>query len=265
MKLEAIIRTFKQLLKAGATPEKLLVVAANCRREEIERELFTRFNGVIQDGIFKGVRLSPTPHDSVMTPKILGTYEIELVKYIKYITGHAKVFIDIGCADGYYTSGIAASTGVEKVVGVDISSKALAMAINSAEKNQVNSKCIFENDLSNALLHVENGCFIMIDVDGAEIEILNKVSRHIKTNRLRNIHVLIETDFDKSNRSNRLEIAKEITSLGLTITEIIDCNPLCSSRFSPIAREIYPNYLDQMACIMERGYSDQSWIIATTG
>ena len=59
-------------------------------------------------------------HDSVLTTKILGTYEIEIAKYIKNFAEQSRVFIDIGCANGYYTSGIAANTNVEKVVSVDI-------------------------------------------------------------------------------------------------------------------------------------------------
>ena len=139
-----IIKDFKELLRGGATPKDLLIVAANCRREYIETELFKYFDGIIQDGIFKGVKLSPAPHDSVLTTKILGTYEIEIAKYIKHLADQSRVFIDIGCADGYYTSGIASNTNVEKVVSVDISIEALKIATESATKSN-NQKMCFRN------------------------------------------------------------------------------------------------------------------------
>ena len=264
MNYEEIIKVFKQLLRTGATPKDLLIVAANARRAQIERELFNHFNGVIQDGIFKGVKLSPTPHDSVLTPKILGTYEIEIANYVKQLAEQSRVFIDIGCADGYYTTGIAVNTCVEKVVGVDTSSQALEIATSSAKENKIIKKCVFENKLTNALSHLESGCFVMIDVDGSEIEVLNELSGYVKASKLRKINILLETDFDTNNQSNKHALVERMIQLDFTISKIVDCNPLCPSRFSPIARRIYLDYLDQMVCALERANSNQSWIIATT-
>lgn len=264
MNTTEIFKAFNELLRGGATPKDLLIVAANCRRKYIETELFNYFNGIIQDGIFKGIKLSPTPHDSVLTTKILGTYEIEIAKHIKHLAEQSRVFIDIGCADGYYTSGIAANTNVEKVVGVDISSEALKFATDSAKQNQIIKKCIFEAKLTNALPHLESGCFVMIDVDGSEREVLSELSTYIKASQLRKINILMETDFDKNGQSNKQLLTEEIINLGYTISEIVDCDPLCHSRFSPLARRIYSSYLDLMVCALERGNSNQSWIIATT-
>ena len=264
MDYKEIYASLKRLLKAGAKSKRLLQVTANIRRMDIEKELFNRFNGVIQDGFFKEVKLPPTPHDSVLTPKLLGTYEIEIAKDIKFLAERSRVFIDIGCAEGYYTTGIAAKTSVEKVVGVDVSSEALELAIGSAKRNKVENKCIFENKLSNALAHIESGCFVMSDVDGSERKVLNELGSHINANGYQKINILIETDFDRHGRSNKQEIAEQIDELGFDIIKIIDCNPLCTSRFSPLARKIYSSYLDHMICALERANSNQSWIIAAT-
>ena len=64
MDYKEIYASLKRLLKAGVKSKSLLQVTANIRRMDIEKELFNRFNGVIQDGIFKQVKLPPTPHDS---------------------------------------------------------------------------------------------------------------------------------------------------------------------------------------------------------
>ena len=261
--LPDVVNNLIRLSAAGATPKNLLTGAANFRRAEIESQLFNRFEGLIQEGIFKGVRLSPpSPHGSVHIPKILGTYEAEIATSIKMLTEKSKVFIDIGCADGYYTSGIAVSTDVEKVVGVDICNEILEFAKESANINNISHKCIFEKQLANALPHIQNDSFIMIDVDGSEKEVLNELSSYVKANQLRRINILIETDFDSNGRSNRQELIDQMTKLEYKITETIDCNPVCTARFSPIARQLYASYLDQMICALERGYSNQSWIIA---
>ena len=63
MDYKEIYASLKRLLKAGAKSKRLLQVTANIRRMD-RKELFNRFNGVIQDGIFKEVnyhRLLTTP------------------------------------------------------------------------------------------------------------------------------------------------------------------------------------------------------------
>ena len=253
------------LWKSGATTRDLLIAAANYRRFDLESQLFKRFEGIIQDGIFKGVRISPpSPHASVQIPKILGTYEVEIASRIIRLAEQSNVFVDIGCADGYYTSGIAKKTSIKKVIGVDTNSDVLKLARKSAEKNATEHKCLFVEELVKALPHIENDSFIMIDVDGCETQILSQISAYVKSNHLQGINILIETDFDKSGRTNKQDLIKKITKLGYRIREIVNCDPLCAARFSPLAKKIYSSYLDQMICALERGYANQSWIIAST-
>jgi len=264
MNLQDINYHLQKILRSGATSRNLMVVATNIRRMHIEKKLVHYFNGLIQDGIFKGLKISLNTHDSVLIPKLLGTYEIEIANHIRSLTEQSKVFVDVGCADGYYTSGIAASTGIEKVVGVDISCEALELATESARNNELEHKCIFVNDIDLALPHIENETFVMVDVDGAEKKVLHKLGTYIKSNQLRKIRILIETDFNSDGSPNKQELLDELNRLGFIIKHVIKCDPLCKSRFSPIASKLFPSYLDQMICALERGKSNQSWIIAVT-
>ena len=262
MNLQDISNSCQHILKSGATARDLCVVAVNIQRREMEKRLFSHFDGLIQDGIFKGVRISDTPHDSVLIPKILGTYETEIADHIRNLAEQCDIFIDIGCADGYYTSGIATNTNVKKVVGVDISSKALDLATVSAHKNKVGHKCIFKKELADALPYIESGSFIMIDVDGEEQQVLNELSEYIEIHQLRKIKILIETDFKENGRSNQQEIIDQINKMGFKIKETIAFDPLHPSRFTSMAKQLCPSYIDQMICALERGNANQSWIIA---
>lgn len=262
MNIQDIYEHLQRALASGATARDLFVVAANIRRTEIEKTLFHHFNGVIQDGIFKGLKVSLSPHESVLIPKILGTYEVEIANCIQSLAETSKIFVDIGCADGYYTSGIAAYTSIEKVVGVDISKKAIELATESARNNKLEHKCIFVEEITNALPHIESEAFVMVDVDGSEKEVLQKLSTYIESNQLNKIRLLIETDFHPDGTSNKQELLEELGRLKFTIKDVIECDPLVKTRFSPVASQLFPSYLDQMICALERGNSNQSWIIA---
>ena len=253
-----------RMFRSGASLRKLFIVAANFRRAEIEQKLYADFDGTIQDGIFKGIKLSKCSHDSTLLPKLLGTYEVEIADHVKSLASNYSLFIDVGCADGYYTSGIAVNANIDKVVGIDISDEALDLAEESALKNKVGQKCIFEKELMNALPHITNRCFVMIDVDGDEVAVLKALASHIQEQELREIQLIVETDFGFDGRSNKEELVEEIKNLGFLIDEIIDYDAFSALRPSPITKQLYPSYLDQMICLLERGYSNQSWIVART-
>ena len=61
MNMQDIYDYLKRALASGATARDLFVVAANIRRTEIENTLAHYFNREIQDGIFKGFKISLTP------------------------------------------------------------------------------------------------------------------------------------------------------------------------------------------------------------
>ena len=84
-------------------------------------------------------------------------------------------------------------------------------------------------------------------------EVLSELSTYIKTSKLRKINILMETDFDENKQSNKQVLVEDMINLGYTISKIVDCDPLCNSRFSPLARRIYSSYLDLMVCAMEEG------------
>ena len=84
------------------------------------------------DGSFKGVMHAEKAFGSTLSPKITGTYEAELVHEIIPILPGKSCFLDIGCAEGYYTTGVAVKSDILEVIVVDIDAAAL---------NGVDHKC----------------------------------------------------------------------------------------------------------------------------
>ena len=127
------------------------------------------------------------PHNSTLLrlilPKILGTYEKEIINDLLDLCKDKKIFIDIGCAEGYYTTGIAATTNIARIIGIDINETALKLAKESAKLNNIEHKCKFMSDIVELPQLINGATLIMIDVDGSEIEVLKKLLEPLTENQ----------------------------------------------------------------------------------
>jgi methylase of polypeptide subunit release factors len=99
---------------------------------------------------------------------MLGTYEKEIQFDLMGFAADARTFLNIGCAEGYYTTGLAARADLQQVVGVDVDQRAMQAAIANAQLNGVNHQCQFTADLQTAIGWLERLDLVMIDVDGAK-------------------------------------------------------------------------------------------------
>jgi len=80
----------------------------------------------ILGGPFKGMLYSDTAYGSSILPKIFGTYEQLLNPWVEQaINKDYKTIIDIGCAEGYYSSGFAMRSRNSKIYAYDTNKKAL--------------------------------------------------------------------------------------------------------------------------------------------
>jgi hypothetical protein len=76
-------------------------------REQITRRFQKEFGDIVQSGPFKGMEILPESSwaDGDRLPKLLGSYESELHRWISQIpTRHYDTILDIGCAEGYTRS-----------------------------------------------------------------------------------------------------------------------------------------------------------------
>ena len=77
---------------------------------KLRRLIETATNGVVLSGPFQGLSLPPKATFDAYSPKILGTYELELHAIVKeIIRSDFAAVIHIGAAEGYYACGFAAA------------------------------------------------------------------------------------------------------------------------------------------------------------
>ena len=260
MKIEDANKVIGELFSQGLTSRQLLVLAARHRRVELEKSLCARTNNTIAGGIFKGIKHTGEAHGSTLCPKILGSHEKEIAQDLHEICKDKDCFVDIGCAEGYYTTGIAKITTRDTVIGVDISEPALTQARQSATINGVGNKCQFFSKIKSAANSIKGKSLIMIDVDGSEIPVLKELMGSLSESQKQATELLIETDFHPDGRSNEREISGELIQHGFMVSKSIEQSIHC--RFSDISHQLTTSFLDQVIYGLEGRPLNQKWLIA---
>ena len=130
-------------------------------------------------GPFAGMIVSSEHVFGAPIAKLLGTYEKELHPYLQKIiqSGVSKV-MDIGGAEGYYAIGMALQESVKHVLvweslgtGREIKKK-LAQSNLVEGKIRINEECD-EAALYEAIMHSSTNGFLIMDIEGAELELLS--------------------------------------------------------------------------------------------
>jgi hypothetical protein len=85
----------------------------------VHRVLRRRPNWNIQGGPFKGMCWGTVANCSLLTPKLLGTYEQELHGWLEQLPGY-DLMIDIGAAEGWYAVGFLHRRLARKVVAFEM-------------------------------------------------------------------------------------------------------------------------------------------------
>lgn len=157
----------------------------------IAAKLVNRYGANVLSGPFKGMRYVQTSVGSVLSPKLVGSYEAELHPFIERVTsGSYDVVIDIGCAEGYYAVGLLCRMKTARCIAFDTDSQARKFCREMAELNGVSDRiqvrgCCDAEALSAVLL---GRVFILADCEGAELDLLDPVAIH----RLRACDILVE-------------------------------------------------------------------------
>lgn len=149
-------------------------------------------NGVL-NGPFSGMRYGNRAHGSLLMPKLLGTYETEVHSIVNdVIQNPPGIFIDVGCAEGYYAVGFALKCPGVHVIAFDTANEAraltkeLACANGVGDRVEIRSEFCVEKVMPETFGH---SCFLLCDIDGAENEIFQEGTVSL----LKNCRILIET------------------------------------------------------------------------
>lgn len=146
---------------------------------DINLLVLTEFNYTICNGPFIGMKYISKSNASSLSPKIIGTYEMELHPIIEDIISiNYKNIVDIGCAEGYYAVGFAyrlKDTIHCHVYAYDTNKEALENLTKLTKINSVMEKITVNSyfDHNEFSVYQNEHTLIFCDIEGDELYLLN--------------------------------------------------------------------------------------------
>ena len=251
------------LINQGLRPRHLLKAAITFYQLELSEKVRAQSSIPILSGLFKGMLANTTTLSSVLLPKYLGTYELELQKVLVKYASNVNGFVDIGCAEGYYVNGIAYWLRIPSI-GVDINPVSESLVLQTAVNNNLHLWVKFRPLISEALALVSDRILILVDVDGSEIDVLKDTFNYLSDQAsllksIRNVLFIIETDYNKDGTDNTENILELLSINRCKVLTVASQNPLL--RFSSHTSHL--SFLEQCVCGLEGRAASQKWIIAS--
>ena len=146
-------------------------------RESFIIEKYFNNDRTVRQGPFRGMNYSAEKSiGSELMPKIYGSYEEPIQKWIsEVISNKYENIIDIGCAEGYYTVGLALTSQNSKVYAYDTDPEALLLCKELARSNNVEEKIIFNDFCTHKELENigSKKTIVICDIEGDELHLLN--------------------------------------------------------------------------------------------
>lgn len=132
----------------------------------------------VLEGPFKGMAYTNESYGSTLMPKILGTYELELHEVLsKQLQRQPLKVVDVGAAEGYYAVGTLYSNPQAHVTAFEATGEGRTLMLQLAKKNGVQDRLQIEGLCTpvsfNAALHRNPGALVVMDVEGAEEQLLD--------------------------------------------------------------------------------------------
>jgi hypothetical protein len=146
---------------------------------------------LVESGPFTGMKLCSAGSWGGHAARLVGTYELELASIIGSLQElDIKHVIDVGCADGYYTCGLAFKYPSVSVTAYDLSRRARWCTYSAASANNLLSKISIRNFFD--IHEFEANCgvreLLFLDCEGFEAEIITFEN----VLRLKNVAILVE-------------------------------------------------------------------------
>jgi precorrin-6B methylase 2 len=235
-----MMQILRSLVKK-AIPSRLLspIIAKRSRKHqayvlrtlgisEVADRYITEHGLQVRYGPFAGLTYTSTAaRNRLILPKLLGTYECELHDIVARVQGAGyDTIVDVGCGEGYYTTGLALTTKA-RVIAFDAESRELSFAREMAQANGVGDRVEFRQWCSpDELIKIAGDrgrVFVLSDCEGYEIElfstdavqalrkadILIELHGDVKAELMRRFeksHSIEIIAFDRANRGRRPEL-----------------------------------------------------------
>ena len=165
------------------------------RRSADEVQLYRRHVGpslTVLGGPFAGMLYSPEAAGSVLGPKLIGCYEIEIAGWIEAATtaGYRRI-LDVGCAEGYYAVGLALRMPDAEIFAFDLDAAALDTCRRHAQLNGVDRRMTLAPRCTHETLAeiVAPPTLVFCDIESAERELIDPSTAPI----LRSADIIVET------------------------------------------------------------------------
>jgi hypothetical protein len=206
----------------------------------------------VRSGPFEGLQF-PAVSEGSYVAKLLGSYEQELHPIIMQVPEQAyDAVINIGCAEGYYAVGLARMLPAMTIYAYDIDAAARQLCRTTAEVNGVAERVVIGEHFAASDFEAFSGkrCFVLCDIEGAELEIL----RPSEAPALADMDLLVEVH-DELRPGCREEVTRRFEPTH-------DIQPL---RFGTRQVDAFPELatlenLDQLLAFWEWRLAGNAWL-----
>ena len=247
------------LVNKGLCPQQLFRAAYSFYLRHLEGEAESCGRTKVESGLFRGMSLYPRSLASQVMPKMQGTYEKEVQDYLIEHSDSFERFLDVGCAEGFYLSGIASWKGIP-CYGIDIDPVSEKAVEYVAAANKLENLISFSNSLSSAEEFIAGKLLCLVDVDGSEFDVLGSLNLAFdQSSSLESVLLLVESDDQQLGRQNTPELISGLVRSGWSIESMIKQNP--SNRFVDSRSEL--SFLEQAVIGAEGRPGRQCWIAAS--
>ena len=200
---------FRAAIKVLGT-QRLHSAVSKARRRELSSELSERFGNMVLSGPFKGMILPVERSwagDGDFAPKLIGSYESNINDALQEaVARNPDIVINVGCAEGYYTVGLARLLPNATIHAFDIDIRAQRICARAAMENGVADRVVIHQlctiEKLSKITASPGRILVVMDCEGGEVELLDPV----KVVGLSRCDLLVEThDFAVSGATVTLE------------------------------------------------------------
>ena len=152
------------------------------RRKSVSIAIFNKYDGVVQRGPFKGLKLNGNANTSrgTLGGKVLGVYEPEVMQEIADL-GPFEDVVNFGAADGYFSLGVLIGGLAKRSIAFEMTQKGREAVKDNAIQNGILEKVVIRGiaddsvgpQLEELQYKPETG-LLLCDIEGAEFSVLSE-------------------------------------------------------------------------------------------
>ena len=222
------------------------------------KEIFS--NALVIKGPFAGMNYAhATTFCSAYHPKILGTYEAELIPVIKaFLDRGYSTVVDVGAADGFYAVGFALKSPESKIIAYEQSPRArkqlgiLARTNGVQDSIEIRERC----ESADLLTLPDSGGLMIMDCEGYEDVLLEQST----IARLSRWDFLIETHDGFSRGVTRRLIERFNASHDVTVVDTVhDLDK--ADRYLPPCIAHLPRIHQDLLLSEQREHATLRWLV----